>query len=119
VGVNIHFASARRPESNGLVERVNNIILLGSTKSLVGLPKENWIGELIKVVWNHNTSVLRSTSFTPFTLLFGGEAVTLEEIKLGSTRVVASIKDEDDEKVSKVTIEESRLKAIEHIRKYQ
>jgi hypothetical protein len=53
--------------------------------------------------------VSRSTRFTPFRLLFGGEAVTLKEIKLVSTRVVALTKDEDDEKVSKVTIEESRL----------
>jgi hypothetical protein len=35
----MHFASVRHPESNGLVERANAIILLGITKSLVGLPK--------------------------------------------------------------------------------
>jgi hypothetical protein len=57
---------------------------------LVGLPKGKWIEELIKVVWNHNTSVSRSTYFTPFKLLFGDEAVTPEEIRLGSARVIAS-----------------------------
>jgi hypothetical protein len=74
VGTNIHFASIRHPKSNGLVERANNIILLVITKSLVGLLKEKWIEELIKVVWNHNTSI--STSFTLFKLLFEDEAVT-------------------------------------------
>jgi hypothetical protein len=36
VGTNIHFASVRHLESNGLGERANKIILLGITKSLVG-----------------------------------------------------------------------------------
>jgi hypothetical protein len=59
-----------------LVERENDIILLGFIKSLVGLPKGKWTEELIKVIWNHNTSVSRSTGFTPFKLLFRDEAVT-------------------------------------------
>jgi hypothetical protein len=70
VGTNIQFASVRHPESNGLVERENKIILLRIKKSLVGLPKGNWIEELMKVAWNHNTSISRSTDFTPFKLLF-------------------------------------------------
>jgi hypothetical protein len=70
VGTNIQFASVRHPESNGLVERENKIILLRIKKSLVGLPKGNWIDELMKVAWNHNTSISRSTDFTPFKLLF-------------------------------------------------
>ena len=89
-GTNINFALIRHPESNRLVERANGIILLGIMKSLVGLPKGKWIEELIKVVWNHNTSVSTSTSFIPFKLLFGDKAVTLEEIKMGSARVTAS-----------------------------
>jgi hypothetical protein len=119
VRTNIHFSSVRHPESNRLVERANVIILLGITKSLVGLPKGKWIDELIKVVWNHNRSVSRSTGFTPFKLLFGDEAVTPEEIKLGSARVIALAQEQDNEKVTKDAIEESRLEAIEHIMKYQ
>jgi hypothetical protein len=38
----MHVASVRHLESNGLAERVNVIILLGITKSLVGLPKGKW-----------------------------------------------------------------------------
>jgi hypothetical protein len=45
--------------------------------------------------------------------------MTLEEVKLGSVRAIASAEDEDNEKDSKDTIEESRLEAIEHIKKYQ
>jgi hypothetical protein len=93
VGTNIHFASVRHPKSNGFVERANKIILLEITRSLVGLPKGKWTEELIKVVWNHNTSVSRSTSFTPFKLLFRDEAVTPKEVRLGSARVIASTQD--------------------------
>lgn len=39
VGTTIHFASVRHPESNGLVESANGIILLGISKLLVGLSK--------------------------------------------------------------------------------
>jgi hypothetical protein len=74
---------------------------------------------IIKVVWNHNTSISRSTGFTTFKLLFRDEAITPEEIKLGSARVVTSDQELDNEKVTKDVIEESRLNAIEHIRKYQ
>jgi hypothetical protein len=71
------------------------------------------------VVWNHNTAVSRSTSFTPFKLLFGDEAITLEEARPGSIRTIASTKDEDDCQITKDTIEGTRLQAIEHINKYQ
>jgi hypothetical protein len=70
-------------------------------------------------VLNHKTSISRSTNFTPFKLLFGDEADTLEEAKLGSTRIIASTQDSNNEKVSKDVIEELRLEAVEHIRKYQ
>jgi hypothetical protein len=39
--------------------------------------------------------------FTPFILLFGVVAVTREEIKLGSARVIASTEDED-KKIRKI-----------------
>jgi hypothetical protein len=76
IGTKIHFASARHPESNGLVERVNGIIITGIMKSIFNQPKGKWLDELIKVVWNHNTAVSRSIGFTPFKLLFGDEAIT-------------------------------------------
>jgi hypothetical protein len=74
---------------------------------------------LIKVVWSHNTTTSRSTRFIPFKLLFGDEAITLEEAKAGSIRIVASAEDEGDYHVAKDTIEGTRLQAIENINKYQ
>jgi hypothetical protein len=46
------------------------------------------------VVLSHNTTVSRSTGFTPFKLLFGDEAITLEEAKMGSIRTTASTENE-------------------------
>jgi transposase InsO family protein len=39
IGTKIHFASVRHPESNGLVERANEIIITGIIKSIFNLPK--------------------------------------------------------------------------------
>jgi hypothetical protein len=47
----------------------------------VGLPKDKLVDELPKVVWVHNTTVLRSTNFSPFKLLYGEEVMTPEEIQ--------------------------------------
>jgi hypothetical protein len=116
IGTKIHFASVRHPESNGLVERANEIIITGIMKSIFNQPKGKWPDELIKVVWNHNTIVSRSTGFTPFKLLFDDEAITPKEARTSSIRILASTEDEGDCQITKDTIEGTRLQAIEHIK---
>jgi hypothetical protein len=102
-----------------LVERANGIIITGIMKLIFNLSKGKWPDELVKLLWNHNTVVSRSTGCTPFKLLFGDEAITPEEAKAGSIRTLTPTKDEDICKVSKDTIEGVRLQAIDHINKYQ
>jgi ribonuclease HI len=119
IGTKIHFASVRHPESNGHVERANGIIMTGIMKLIFNQPRGKWPEELIKVVWSHNTTVSRSTGFTPFKLLFGDEAITPEEAKAGSIRTTASTEDEADYHVAKDTIEGVRLQAVENVNKYQ
>jgi hypothetical protein len=109
----------RHLESNGLVERANGIIITGIMKSIFNQPRGKWPDELIKVVWNHNTVVSRSTGFTPFKNLFGDEAITPEEARTSSIRTLASTEDEEDCKITKDTIEGTRLQAVDHINKYQ
>jgi hypothetical protein len=118
IGTKIHFASVRHPESNGLVERAS-IIMTGIMKLIFNQPRGKWPDKLIKVVWSHNTTMPRSTGFTPFKLLFGDEAITPEEAKAGSIRAVASVEDEADYSVAKDAIEGIRLQAVENINKYQ
>jgi ribonuclease HI len=119
IGTKIHFASVRHPELNGLIERANCIIMTGIMELIFNQPRGKWPEELIKVVWSHNTTVSRSTRFTPFKLLFGDEAITPEEAKTRSIRTTASTEDEADYHVAKDTIEGVRLQAVETINKYQ
>jgi transposase InsO family protein len=81
IGTKIHFASVRHPESNGLVERANGIIMTGIMKLIFNQPRGKWLDELIKVVWSHNTIKSRSIGFTPFKLLFGDEAITQKKLR--------------------------------------
>jgi hypothetical protein len=88
-------------------------------KLIFNQPRGKWPDELIKVVWSHNTTISRSTGFTPFKLLFGDEAITPEEAKAGSIRTITSVEDEADCSVAKDAIEGIRLQAVENINKYQ
>jgi hypothetical protein len=117
IGTKIHFASVRNVARR--VRRANGIIMTGIMKLIFNQPRGKWPEELIKVVWSHNTTVSRSTGFTPFKLLFGDEAITPEEAKAGSIRPVASAEDEADYSMAKDAIERTRLQAVENINKYQ
>jgi hypothetical protein len=107
------------PQSNGAVERANGLIFSGIKKCLFDQKKGEWVDELPKVIWSHNTTVSRATGFTPFRLLFGTEAMTLEEIKNESMRVLKAKEIEVDQKVEKDMIELTILEAVENIEKYQ
>jgi hypothetical protein len=65
------------------------------------MPKGKWVDELPKVVWVHNTTVSRSTNFTPFKLFYGEEAMTPEEIQFQGPRTNIEIIDEDEQITSK------------------
>jgi hypothetical protein len=82
--------------------------------------KGKWVDELPKVIWSHNTTVSRATGFTHFRLLFGTEAMTPEEIRNESMRVLKGKEIEEiDKKVEKYMIELTILEAAENIEKYQ
>jgi hypothetical protein len=120
LGTHAKFSSVCHPQSNGRVERENGLIFSGIKKCLFDQKKGKWVDELPKVIWSHNTTVPRATGFTPFRLLFGTEAMTPEEIKNESMRVLKAkeIK-EVDQKVEKDIIELTILEAVENIEKYQ
>jgi hypothetical protein len=108
------------PQSNGAVERANGLIFSGIKKCLFDHKKGKWVDELPKVIWFHNTTVSRATCLTPFRLLFGTEAMVLEEIKNESMRVLKAKEFEEvDQKVEKDMIELTILEAAENIGKYQ
>lgn len=91
--IKLTFASVNHPQSNGVVEKVNGLIFTSISKALFDVPKGKWSQELATSVWGHNISRSRTTGFTPFRLLYGEEAITPEELKLGSfrTEIVATM----------------------------
>jgi hypothetical protein len=100
-----------------VVERANGLIFLGIKKCLFDQKKSKWVDELLKVIWSHNTTVSRATGFTPF---LGTKAMTPEEIKNGSLRVLKAEEIEEvNQKVENDMIELTILEAAENIEKYQ
>ena len=79
IGTKLAFALVYHPESNGAVERANRVVFLAISKTLLGLRKGKWVDELPRVIWSHNTTISRTTGFTPFKLLYGEEAMMPEE----------------------------------------
>jgi transposase InsO family protein len=119
IGTKIHFASVRHPESNELVERANRIRITGIMNSIFNQPRGKWPDELVKVVWNHNTVVSRSTGFTSLKLMFGDKEITPEEARMGSIRTLASAEDKENCEITKDIIEWTMFQAVDHINKYQ
>ena len=118
IGTKLAFTSVYHPESNGTVERANRVVFSAISETLLGLRKGKWVDELPRVIWSHNTSISRTTGFTPFKLLYGEEAMMPEEIKHESLRTTSQLMLQDEE-YAKETIEAIRLEAVENIAKYQ
>jgi hypothetical protein len=77
----VAFALVYHSQSNGAVERANSLIFKAMKKILQGEKKEKWSEVMPTVVWSHNTTVCRAMNFTPFWLMYGGEAMLPKEIK--------------------------------------
>jgi hypothetical protein len=78
------FSCVYHPQSNGVVERANDKIFGAIKKSLLDDKKGKWADQLPEVIWALNTTKSIATGFTPFRLMYGSEAMTLQELKHGS-----------------------------------
>ena len=87
LGSKVCFASMAHPRSNGQAERANAKVLQGlRTKTFDKLHKSGrcWIDELSTVLWSIRTTPNRATGQTPFSLVYGVEAVLPMELTYGS-----------------------------------
>jgi transposase InsO family protein len=92
LGSKIYFASVAHPRSNGQAERANGEVLRGlKTRTFDRLHKcgRRWIDELPAVLWSLRTTPNRATGETPFSLVYGAEAVLPTELTYGSPQVQA------------------------------
>lgn len=99
-GIRLDLASVEHPQSNGQVERMNEVILQGLKPWLeepLHRAAGEWVDELPSVLWSIHTTPNRSTGYTPFFLVYGAEAVLPTDMIHDSPRVQAYVK-EDAEK---------------------
>ncbi|XP_073120867.1 uncharacterized protein [Henckelia pumila] len=82
-----HFTSVHYPQSNGQVE-VTNISLVQSLKTRLGKAQGNWVEELPSVLWSYRTTPRIGTGETPFSLVYGNEAILPAEIGEESARII-------------------------------
>ena len=92
LGCKISVTSVAHPRSNGQAERANAEVLCGlKIRTFDTLQKHNkrWIKELPVVLWSLRMTPNRDTGQTPFSLVYGAEAVIPTELIYGSPRVLA------------------------------
>jgi transposase InsO family protein len=97
LGIKIKYASVPHPKSNGQVKKANGLVCAGLKKRLLRPLKcaaDAWVEELPSVLWSLRTTPNSSTSYTPFFLLFGAEAVLPTDVRYCMPRVVAYVEED-------------------------
>jgi hypothetical protein len=88
--IKVNYPSVSHPQSNGLVEHSNGMILQGFYSAIFGRLKPyagRWVNELPSVVWDLRTTPSRAIGHTPFALVYGSEAMLPTEVEYKSFRV--------------------------------
>ncbi|XP_022018984.1 uncharacterized protein LOC110919012 [Helianthus annuus] len=96
-------------EGNGQVESMNKCIVEG-IKARLGTRRRGWVDELPSILWAHRTMPKTSTGETPFSLVYGSEAVIPAEIGLPSPRMTAvnTVDNEAERRLDLDLLEERR-----------
>ncbi|GJX06713.1 reverse transcriptase domain-containing protein [Tanacetum coccineum] len=76
-----NFTSVAHPQANGQTEVTNRTILQG-LKTRLDKAKGQWVEELPNVIWAYRTTACAGNGCTPFSLVYGSEAVLPLEISL-------------------------------------
>nr|GEZ74474.1 reverse transcriptase domain-containing protein [Tanacetum cinerariifolium] len=93
-----HFASVKHPQTNGLVEHANRSLGEG-IKACLEKHKGRWVEEFSHVLWAHRTTIKVNTGDTPFSLVYGTEAVIPAEIGMLTIRTAkVNVATNDDER---------------------
>jgi transposase InsO family protein len=81
------FTSVYHPQANGQVEATNKIIVQGIKKRLEKAGGK-WVEEIVPVLWAYRTNPKEATGETPFSLVYGMDAVIPAEIEAETHRVL-------------------------------
>ncbi|RVW68357.1 hypothetical protein CK203_063798 [Vitis vinifera] len=114
-----HRSSAYRPQTNGAVEAANKNIKR-ILRRMVETSRD-WSEKLPFALWAYRTSFRTSTGATPYSLVYGMEAMLPVEIEMGSLRVALEqqIPEADwaQARFDQLNLlDERRLRAADHVR---
>ncbi|KAJ9564345.1 LOW QUALITY PROTEIN: hypothetical protein OSB04_000311 [Centaurea solstitialis] len=84
-GIKLITSTPRYPQSNGLAESSNKVII-NSIRKRLKEAKGKWVEELPSVLWANRTTPRASTGQTPYSLVYGCEAVLPIEAQLPIAR---------------------------------
>ena len=85
LGIKKSFSAVDHPQANGQVEAINKIIKQ-NLKTKLEARKGAWVDELQKVLWAYRTTARNTTGETPFSLVYGSEAMIPAEYEVASQR---------------------------------
>ena len=77
---------------NGQVERANGMLLQGLKPRIFNQLNKfgaRWVAALPTVLWSLRTTPSRATSYMPFFMVYGFEAVLPTDLKYGAPRIRA------------------------------
>jgi hypothetical protein len=117
------FSSIYNPRANGLAEAFNKT-LSKLLKKIVSKDRRDWHEKLSEALWAYRTTYRTPTQSTPYTLVFGTEAVLPLEVQVPSLRIAVheGLTNEENAKLRLEELEnldEIRLQAQENIELYQ
>jgi hypothetical protein len=120
LGIHSNFASVSHPASNGLAEVTNRTILEGLKKK-VAANRKNWPAKLDEILWSYRTTPREATQQTPFSLVYGMDAVTPVELIAPSLRISTYSEEENPEEraLELELVDELREKARIRVSEYQ
>ncbi|KAL0404553.1 UNVERIFIED_CONTAM: Gag-Pol polyprotein [Sesamum radiatum] len=90
------FTSVGNAKANGQTE-VSNRIILQNMKTRLGQHKRGWLEELPGVLWAYRTTARTSSEETPFSLVYGSEALIPAKITEPTIRVIRYEEDHNRE----------------------
>jgi len=90
------FASVEHPQTNGQVESANRVLFRG-LKMRLEKAKGTWADEVPRIVWAYHTTPQSTTKETPFSLVYGSDAMIPVEIHESSLRFQNFVAEESNE----------------------
>ncbi|MCO5601183.1 hypothetical protein L7F22_055302 [Adiantum nelumboides] len=84
------------PQSNGLVEKANEIIA-GIIRKMVESKPKRWDNFLDGAIWAYRTTYRDATQFTPFHLVYGQEALQPIELNIPTIKLTGRQEQSNDE----------------------